>query len=330
MSPKRRSATSLLQLAPSLPFDGATVVAPEPSTLSLVETAPPESSALDSQNSQTRKVTSFPRPNTGLPNSQSRKPLPQFDASEEARYPSRVTKRRVQPRLDRNLLQKVEVECAGNLPKPLDLQEAFEDGLKLWLRARAQSRLDSQNSQTPTGFSGGSGLENNDLTTTTTTVGSQPHKARLPGVASAIADFRNQPHESRHDIEVNLAYAWESNRKGEGINAPDVWAASNYRTGKHDALIDLWVERKRLEEETAKRAAAARAERDERDRQETARMMEEMRIRDEEQTRAQADEAARKEAEREQREEQGRRARAELDRKFDEGLAQGKKPWEIT
>jgi DNA repair exonuclease SbcCD ATPase subunit len=239
----------------------------------------------------------------------------------------------VQPRLDRNLLQKVEVECAGNLPKPLDLQEAIEDGLRLWLRARAQSRVDSQNSQTPTGFSGSGGLENIDLTTTTTTVGSQPHKARLPGVASAIAEFRNQPHQSRHDIELNLAYAWESNRKGEGINAPDVWAASNFRTGKHDALIDLWLDRKRSEEEVRTRRAAAAVAREESARQEAERVRQQLGAMEEERARIEDAQLAVREAEEVERQaEKEKRARelAELDERFDEGLAQGKKPWQIT
>jgi hypothetical protein len=154
----------------------------------------------------------------------------------------------------------------------------------------------------------------------------------LPGVASAIAELNKLPHESKFDFEIIHAYAWESHSKGEGINTPDVWAVSNYRTGKHDALIEMWVERKRKEEEAQARQAAALAAREEQQRQEAERVREQLRVMDEERVRREAEELAQrevKEGEERAREEEDRRERAELDKRFESALAEGKKPWEI-
>lgn len=319
-----------------LPFDGEVVSTPEPSSLTLVESqkpaaAPEPETRLDSQNSQSANVARFPQRGLGSQNSQRAKGLPRFDSSIEHTYPSRQQER-IQPRLDPNLVEKVRVECALNKPK-LDLQDAVADGLRLWLQARADSRLGSQNSQTPTcSSSGGSGFENIDLTTTTTTVGSQPSSVSLPGFAAAIADLKRLPHKSRHSLETNYIYAWEMFRTDQGINKPDVFTRSNYQTGKHDALIDLWIESKREEEEAQARHAAALAAREEQQRQEVDRMREQMRIMDEKRARREAEELAQREVEEaEERacEEQRRRESAELDKRFGEGLAEGKKPWQI-
>jgi hypothetical protein len=281
----RRQPSKTQTQSQGLPFDCEAVFATEASALSLVESpqpaTPPESEAraidaspfrLDSQNSQTPKVAQFPQPlgvqrrTTGLPLDSQNSQLPKFDSSDEPRYPSRVKRIRVQPRLDRQLIKKVRVECASNTPKPLDLQAAIEDGLRLWLRERAESRLGSQDSQTPTCSSSSS--KDLDLTTTTTTVDSQtPSAVLLPGVVSAIAELQKLPHESKFEFEVIHAYAWESHRKGEGINTPDVWAVSNYRTGKHDPLIEMWIERKRKEQEAVERQAAAKAKREQDERE---------------------------------------------------------------
>lgn len=306
---------------------------------------------LDSQYSQSGTVTKFPVRTTGLPVLPVKgKGLPQFDSTRENEYPSR-SKPRLQPRLNPQLVHLVRTECDAAKPKKITLERAIEDGLRLWLKARRQSRQDSQ---TPTGFSGsGSGstiisgedLEtDNLLTTTTTTVDSQPRTPALPGVQSAILELSNQPHDSRYSLEVNRAYAWESYHRAEGIKTPDLWAVSNYRTGKHDALVDMWVERKRVQverkrvqaEAEERRAAAAEA-RERAEREQHERFLREKKVADEGRAVREAEELARQQArEAEQEaarliaEEESQRKAAELNRKFEEGLAAGKKPWQIT
>jgi len=166
------------------------------------------------------------------------------DNLDEMNYPSRIKRKRVNLRPDSQLLKIVKQECRTVDP-PLKLQDVTEDAWRLWLQARAQAKLDVQ---TPTGSScSSSGLNQTDLTTTTTTtLGVQaPKSPPLPAFAAEVLEL--QPHKSKHSLEVNLAYAWETHRNDRGIKSPDAWAISNYRTGRYDKLVDLWIARKEQE-----------------------------------------------------------------------------------
>jgi hypothetical protein len=206
--------------------------------------------------------------NTGRPIG---RPAPQFDSTEEGRYPSRISTMRPNVRLDRALMEVVERERNTDYPR-YKLRRVIEDSLRLWLRARAQARLDAQ---TPTGISSGSSGSKEDqdqeksITTTTTTLGVQPAVVEtLPGIAAKVADL---PHDSTHSLDTLLAYAWESYNNDEGIKTPDVWAIKAFRTGKFDAVVALWLERVREEAARQEKREAARREREERERAEQER-----------------------------------------------------------
>lgn len=248
------------------------VSAPEPSTLSLAEDSPSSqpTRTLGVQTPKPPKVDQIKSrrldaqtPRIGRPDAQS----PQFDSTEEPRYPSRVQRDRPHVRLERDLLTIVKQECKSVQPKRLKLQDVIEDGLRLWLRERARSRLDAQTptSSSCSGSSSSLDLEDLDLTTTTTTVDAQtPKRQALPGFAASIEDM---PHQSRHPFEVILAYALEANRNQEGIKTPDVFALASYRTGKHDVVIDLWVQRKENQEAEKRQREEAKAERERKERE---------------------------------------------------------------
>lgn len=197
---------------------------------------------------------------TGRPDAQF---FPQaFDR--EISYPSRVARTRVNLRLNSEVLQDVKVEALTGNPK-CDLQDAVDEGLRLWLAQRRSRRLDAQ---TPSSSCSSSVLDLNsekkDLKThTTTTLDAQaPKQPAMPGFAADVAEL---PHGSRYSLQDNLGYAWRVHRRGEGINSPDAWAVSNHRTGKYDAMIDL-------ERERESRAAEAKAnQEEERRRQQEAR-----------------------------------------------------------
>lgn len=188
------------------------------------------------------------------------RPAGGFDSSEEGRYMSRIERDRPNVRLNRKLLKIVKKECKTVEPA-LKLQDVMEDGLRLWLKERAQAKLDAQ---TPTCSSSGSSCLNEEFkedpnltTTTTTTVGVQtPKVVALPGFAASVLE--HQPHKSRYSLDINLAYGWEMHQQDKGIRNPDAWAMSNWRRGNYDPLIDVWVERKRIESEAeAERTKAA-------------------------------------------------------------------------
>ena len=271
----------------------------EPSVLTLAEDSPVAQppATLGAQTPKQPKVRKLrsklgaqldaPKSKTGRPDAQRQK----FDSSEECTYASRAGKERLSLRVDPQVLRTVKKEC-GTVYPPLKLYQVTEDAWRLWLRARAEAKLGAQTPTCSSGSSSGSSSHEIDLNpnldqTTTTTLGAQtPKTVALPGFA---ADILNLNQKSKHSAEINFAYAWDEHRSDGSIKKPDLWAASNLRTGKYDGLVDLWLVRKQEEE-------------DERLRREAARQLEEMRIREE------VEEMKQRRLETERREEEERRA----------------------
>lgn len=302
--------------------------ASEASALTLVENSvlgtqtPSTATSLDAQRG--KKLTMV-----GHTDAQ-RKRKRKFDSTKDKSYPSRVVNKRIHAKVDRVIVRAVKDELKTMGDNPPHFQDVIRDGLILWLQARAAAKLGTQ-VPTGSGLSSSSGLDQDIYNTTTTTLGTQtPKSVLLPGVASAIAELSNLPHDSRHTLEINLAYAYDQHRNDLGIRAPDVWATSNYRTGSKDALIDLWLERQRQIAEEQARKAAAEEERQRREQETQARWAAEEAER---LLREQAEQQARAEAERlaadQRRADLERRAAEEAEWKRT-NKEQGKQPWETA
>ena len=70
-----------------------------------------------------------------------------------------------------------------------------------------------------------------------------------------------QMQRSAYSLEVNLDYAWDAHRNDRGIRNPDAWAAANFRSGKYDPMVKIWLDgnqREQLGEHKTCRRCGAR------------------------------------------------------------------------
>lgn len=258
-----------------------------PSTVTPITRPRQRTGHLDSQHSS-------PRQKIGHLDAQRKKRRPRFDSSVENTYQSRIALKHCGVRIAKQLIKKVNAERENIGPKKPLMKDVFADGLVLWLKERAKERAAGLGIQMPTGSSSSGSIDQAladeeilRTTTTTTTLGIwMPKSVLLPGVAAiitelsnlphehyeslgkAIEELRNLPHKSRHEIEVNFAYAWNAYRKGEGIHTPNAFARANYINGKQDAMIDVWLGQMQAEEARRQKLIEEQQRRDDEQREE--------------------------------------------------------------